>query len=255
MAANTSSHPLIDPGPRDPLAALLSAWRLWLLGALIGALLGWGAYQLFPSDYRARATVVVDVNAEAAWQYFPDREMFQLIGRESERLELLAWSDGVLQSVAATTEGLEVSDLRGQVLRLSQPSDGGWRMYADYPDAATAEALASNWATSFVEAARAAVEVSPEIERARAELSALAQQNIPVDDPRVIELMQAIHFLAEHSQGISIYTEMYVSEGAGLPLQRTPSLATYLLVGSLIGALALGLLTLLGMLPLLPKKQ
>src|SRR3990170_8372073 len=87
--------------PDDPLAAIFEAWRLWLLGALIGALLAWGLFQVAPPAYRARATVVVDNNLEEAWVYFPDRQLFQFLQRETERLEELAWSDDVMQAVAA----------------------------------------------------------------------------------------------------------------------------------------------------------
>src|SRR3989304_4393269 len=69
----------------DPIAQLLPAWRLWLLGALLGALVGWALFQIAPPAFRAQATVVVDNNLEEAWVYFPDRQLFQFLPREPPR--------------------------------------------------------------------------------------------------------------------------------------------------------------------------
>ncbi len=229
----------------DPLAEFFGAWRLWLLGALIGALLAWALYQLFPPAYRARATVVVDNNLEQAWQFFPDRQLFQFLQRETERLELLAWSDAVMQAVVTEVPSIPVQELRSGVLQLSQPSDGGWRFYADATDPATAQLLAATWALAFVDAAHAAVEASPEMEAARAALSEELLKLDGSDEARVQELMQQLDALAERTKGISPYTELYVSEAASLPTQHSVSQPTYMLVGSLVGALAAPLYVLL----------
>lgn len=229
----------------DPLAEFFGAWRLWLLGALIGALVAWGVYQIFPPVYRARATVVVDNNLEQAWQFFPDRQLFQFLQRETERLEQLAWSDAVMQTVAAQVPGGTVQDLRGKVLQLSQPSDGGWHFYADAADPAAAQLLAATWAQAFVDAARAAVEASPEMEAARAALNEELLKPDGPDETRLQELMQQLDAMDERTKGISPYTELYVSEVADLPTQRSVSQSNYLLVGSLAGALAAPLYMLL----------
>ncbi len=229
----------------DPIAEFFGAWRLWLLGALIGALLAWGLYQLFPPAYRARATVVVDNNLEQAWQFFPDRQLFQFLQRETERLEQLAWSDAVMQAVANEVPSVSVQELRSGILQLSQPSDGGWHFYAAAADPATAQLLAASWAQVFVDAARAAVEASPEMQAARVALNEeLLKPNGP-NEVRVQELMQQLAALDERTKGISPYTELYVSEAADLPTQRSVSQPTYLLVGSLAGALAAPLYVLL----------
>src|SRR3990172_6970246 len=112
------SRPAKPFSPEDPIAEILEAWRLWLLGALIGALLAWGVYSIAPPDYRARATVVVDNNLEEAWVFFPDRQLFQFLQRETERLVEIAWSDEVMQTVASASDGLSVVELRASVLRL-----------------------------------------------------------------------------------------------------------------------------------------
>jgi hypothetical protein len=231
--------------PEDPIAEFFGAWRLWLLGALVGALLAWGIFQIFPPAYRARATVVVDNNLEQAWQFFPDRQLFQFLQRETERLQQLAWSDAVMRKVTAQVPNHDVQKLRAKVLQLSQPSDGGWHFYADDADPAAAQLLAATWAQAFVDAAHAAVEASPEMQAAR---DALNQELLNPNGPnatRVQELTEQIDALDERTKGISIYTELYVSEAAGLPTERNISLATYLLVGSAAGALAAPLYVLL----------
>ena len=243
--AKASRKTALTKTPDDPLAAIFEAWRLWLLGALIGALLAWGLFQVAPPAYRARATVVVDNNLEEAWVYFPDRQLFQFLQRETERLEELAWSDDVMQAVAAKVDGIRVEELRAGILQLSQPSDGGWHFYADYIYPATAQTLAGAWAQAFVDAARAAVVASPELQASRAELNVEILGSAEPDAERIRALTQEIALLAEQTKGISVFTELYVSEGANLPIERSLSLSTYLLVGSVVGALFAPLLILL----------
>lgn len=228
----------------DPIAELFSAWQLWLLGALLGAIAAWAVFQLAPPPYRAVATVVVDQNLEEAWEFFPDRQLFQFLQRETERLEQVAWSDEVMHDVASSMPGYSVAELRGGILQLSQPSDGGWHFYANDQDPATAQHLAATWAHEFVEAAAAAIEASPSLETARAELSAELAKDQP-DEARVQELMQHLTDFWGSSKGVSMYTELHTSQAAELPTQRNVSLATYLLAGSLAGGLAAPLFVLL----------
>lgn len=228
----------------DPLEQMFAAWRLWLLGALIGAVLGWAAYQLWTPPFRAQATVVVDQNLEEAWEYFPDRDLFHFMQRETKRLEELAWSDAVLQALASRVPEYSVSGLRAGVLSLSHPSDGGWHFYASAPEPATAQVLAAAWAEAFVEAVRDAVQVSPELQAVRAEVSRELLTEQP-NASRLYQLLGEMNFLAEHSKGVSIYTELYLSQAAELPVQRSVSQAAYLLASSLAGALAAPLYMLL----------
>lgn len=229
--------------PDIPVVRALEAWRLWLLGALIGALLAWALFLVAPPAFRARATVVVDNNLEQAWVYFPDRQLFQFLARETERLEEMAWSDGVMQ-VVSVESGIPVQDLRGGILALSQPSDGGWHFYATHPDAGTAQSLAAAWAQAFLDAARAAVQLSPQLEAARAALKAELLLDDP-DEAHLNELMEEISVLSEHTKGISPYTELNLSQVADLPVERSVSRSTYLFIGSLVGALAAPLWVLL----------
>jgi hypothetical protein len=223
---------------------VLGPWRFWLLSALIGAVLAWLLFQVASPHFRAQATVVVDNNLEEAWVYFPDRQLFQFLARETDRLVELAWSDGVMQVVSAQVVGIPVQDLRGAILQLSQPADGGWHFYATYPDAKIAQQLAAAWATAFVEATRAAVEVSPQLQATRAALVAELLQTEP-DEALLRALMEEIGALSEQTKGISLFVELSLSQAANLPVERSVSAATYLFVGSLAGALVASLWLLL----------
>lgn len=234
--AKPSPRPAKPFPKEDPIAEILESWRLWLLGALIGALLAWCLYLIAPPDYRARATVVVDNNLEEAWTFFPDRQLFQFLQRETERLEELAWSDAVMQRVSAASNGFSAEDLRGEILHLNQPSDGGWHFYADHADQNIAQTLASAWAQAFVDAARDAVQASPELQVARHELDDALSSDASAED--IQQITQRIAELAEQTKGISPFVELYVSQGDDLPVERSASQATYLLVGSMLGALA-----------------
>lgn len=185
---------LFAPPSLDDLIRLLRAWRLWVLAALAGALLGAAAYFLAPPPYRARATVNVDFNLEQAWPQDTDRQYFYYLERETRKLEEVAWSDAVLQAVAEVDGNITVGRLRDGKLQLSQPGEAGWRFYADDPDPARARSLASAWARAFAER---------------------AQENIA------------------QSQGLNSFIEVTVTQAAELPAARSVPLAAYLLAGML----------------------
>ena len=144
---------LFSPPSLDDLIRLLKAWRFWVLGALIGALLGAAIFYLAPPPYRARAIVNADFNLEDAWPEETDRQQFYYLERETRKLEEIAWSDDVMQ-VVADTSGVDVSTLRDKVLSLSQPAEAGWHFYADDRDPKRAETIASTWALTFTEQAQ-----------------------------------------------------------------------------------------------------
>jgi len=155
---------LFSPPSLDDLIRLLRAWRFWLLSALLGALIGAAAYSIAPPPYRARATVNVDFNLEQAWPRESDRQQFYYLEREVRKLEEIAWSDAVLESVAAQDGALTIRDLRAGKLMLSQPAEAGWHFYAEDHKPQRAEALASAWARAFAEAAQANLAVQGELE-------------------------------------------------------------------------------------------
>ena len=138
----------------DDLVRLLKAWRFWVLGALVGALLGTVLFYVVPPPYRAQATVNVDFNLEEAWPDDVDRQQFYYLERETRKLEEIAWSDDVMQAVADAND-VDVSTLRDKVLWLSQPAEAGWHFYADDRNPSRAESIASTWALAFTEQVRA----------------------------------------------------------------------------------------------------
>jgi capsular polysaccharide biosynthesis protein len=147
-------HWLFTPPSIDDLIRLLKAWRFWSVGALIGALIGAGAYYIAPPPYRAHATVLVDFNLEQAWPEETDRQQFYYLERETRKLEEIALSDAVMQEVAEMNNDITSSELRNGKLSLSQPAEGGWHFYAEDGNPERAAALASAWTQVFVEQVR-----------------------------------------------------------------------------------------------------
>ncbi len=235
---------LLPADSSDPLVRVLRAWRLWVGGAILGALIAAAVYALFPPPYRASATVIVDHNVEEAWTYFPDRRLFYFLDRETRRLEAIAWSDTTLDAIAAEVPGVIVEELRTGTLLLSQPSDGGWHFWAQDADPARASALASVWAQAFVENVRASIAVNPELEAARLELQAAALQTPPPNEDVFLELEQRIAAIIEQTQGVSPFVEVSLAQSESLPVSRAVDQAVYLVVGSLVGALGLAWLAL-----------
>jgi capsular polysaccharide biosynthesis protein len=147
---------LLSSPSLDDLVRLLKAWRFWLLGALLGAVLGAAVYYIAPPPYRAKATVNVDFNLEQAWPTDTDRQQFYYLERESRKLEEIAWSDEIMDQLSSRF-GFSVEALRGKKLKLSQPAESGWHFYADDANRKTADALASAWAEAFVAKAQAEI--------------------------------------------------------------------------------------------------
>jgi hypothetical protein len=186
----------------DDVIRLLKAWRFWVLSALLGALIGVAIYLVAPPPYRARATVNVDFNLEQAWPEETDRQQFYYLERETRKLEEIAWSDAVMQTVVDADGHTTVNDLRGGQFQLSQPGEAGWHFYADDADPERAASLAALWAQAFAAQAQARIEdgtINPYV---------------------TLEVMQSIE----------------------LPIERSLPLSSYLLTGSFgcmaLGALA-----------------
>lgn len=145
----------------DDLIRLLRAWRFWVLGALIGAVIGASVYYIAPPPYRARATVNVDFNLEEAFPTDNDRQYFYYLERETRKMIEIAWSDEVLSELlifSAEELRFSVSQLRDEKLNLAQPMEAGWHFYADDKNPEVAETLASLWANEFVEKVQAEIE-------------------------------------------------------------------------------------------------
>ncbi len=220
--------------PTENIFKVLSSWRLYIIGAFLGSLFGFAVYTISPPDYRAQATIIVDHNAEEAWVFFPDRQIFHFFERETQKLEAVAWADDTLDLTTQELGEFSLSDLRDEYLVLSYPEDGPWHFYGVHPDPVVAQSLASAWAEAFVTQAKNGIEISTKLEAARDEL-----ENILAEDPNaslnlINPLLDEIDALHEETKGISSYFEIAISEIEELPVSR-PGISLYLLGGSIIG--------------------
>lgn len=213
---------LFAPPSFDDFIRLLRAWRFWLLGALLGGILGTAVYYIAPPEYRARATVVVTFNMEKSWPVNSDKELFYYLERESRKVEDVAQSDATLQQVADET-GFSISQLRSGKLELSQPQDGGWQFYATDPQAAVAKKLASAWAGAFSTQIRQGIEKAVELDAARKALAA---------NPSDAKIQASISTLESQSLSITPELQISFSQAKDLPVEHKTGLGTYVLTGA-----------------------
>ena len=195
----------------DSIMRVLQSWRLWVVGALVGALIAAGVYAVFPPPFRANAVVVVDHNIEDVYDIPPGRQ-FYFMGRETRKLEELAWSDETLQIVAEKVGDVSVRELRDEILSLSQPEDGGWDFYADHKDSARAEAIAGAWAEAFYQQVLDGVEVSEYLMVIRTEIERIYAENKEYSSGEVRQLAEQLYPNLEESKGISHYVEVALSQ-------------------------------------------
>lgn len=212
---------ILTPPSLEDFTRLLRAWRFWVIGALLGGLLGAAVYYVFPPEYRARATVVMDFNVEKSWPDEPDSQRFYYLERESRKLEEVAWADDTLHIVAAKLK-MHVDALRPK-LELSQPQDGGWHFYATDPQPDAAAALASAWAAAFVTQIRRGMQAEVALNAAREELKA---------SPNDTTIQDAITELEAKSLGITADLQISPAQTKDLSTTRKTGLGTYVLAGA-----------------------
>jgi len=204
---------LLRPPSQDDLIQVLQAWRVWLLAAIIGALLGSAIYAIVPPKYRAQATVTVDHNLEQAWSDADtERDLMTYLSRETQKVMQVAWDDATLQMVVAQNPSVSISSLRSGVLQLSQPSDGAWHFWAVDRDAGRAARLASTWASAFYDRSLHGVDIANQLLAAQA---ALLQSSSDIDT-----LSSQIGALEKESLGISPYLQLNLSQSEQIPAKR-----------------------------------
>ncbi len=191
---------LLSSPSLDDLIRLLKAWRFWSLGALIGALIGAAIYTVAPPPYRAHAVVLVDFNLEQAWPQDTDRQQFYYLERESRKLEEVASSDAVIESIVENSRNVTTNQLRDGMLSLSQPAEGGWNFYVDDNDPQLAMSIASLWTQAFVTQVRARTVMAGDL---------------------------------------NSFIEVTLTQSAQAPVERSVPFSTYLLIGAVV-FLALG---------------
>ncbi len=188
----------------NDLIRLLKAWRFWVLGAILGAVIGAAVYYVTPPPYRARATVIVDFNLEEAFPQDTDRQYFYYLERETRKLEEIALSDEVMDQLSAEF-GIPVEELRGGKLELSQPAEGGWHFYATDETVRQAVEIASTWSQLFAD---------------------------------------EVNEKAAASDGLNSFIRADMAQVENLPSERSLPLSTYLLIGAIgfLAASAFGVL-------------
>ncbi len=70
------------------------AWRVWVAGAVLDAIVSALIFVVAPAQYRAQATVLVDQNVEQALP--PDTsgtDIYIYLQRETDKLIVIAWAD------------------------------------------------------------------------------------------------------------------------------------------------------------------
>ena len=222
----------------NSISRILQSWKLLIIAFLAGGLMGAAVYGLFPPPYRAMAVVVMDQNLEEIFPTAPDREIFYFLERETQKLEELAWSDLVMQKVAQQTEGLSVVDLRGGMLHLSQPYDGGWRMYGISSEPETARKLANVWSNAFANIVMTGVENARNLRQAQKELTLLDPSDI-TNAALIAELNLQVAQLTESSYGIHPEIEVFRSQKFDLTVTPIVNQGAYLFAGAMIGLAAM----------------
>lgn len=198
---------VLAPPTLDDAIRLLRAWRFWLLGGIVGALLGSAVYVLSPPPYRARAAVNVDFHMEEAWPQDTDRQQFYYLERQTRKMVEIAISDATLGVVADEIPGVTLQQLRAGAAQLSQPGNGGWHFYATDDDPERARQIAATWARAFCDQIRRMVAVGSE-------------------------------------SGLERYITVELVQAESLPLDRTQGIGSYMLVAAvaLLALAALGTL-------------
>lgn len=229
---------LLQRDSPDQILRVLQSWRLWVFGAVIGALLGGGVYALFPPPFRAQGSVVVDYNIEDFWSTKLNVQYAFFYQRETKKLEAIAYSDETLELVTDQIAGVSIQDLRAGKLILSYPYEGVWHFWADDVDPQQAELIVKAWVEAFSVRVHESIEVAFELDALRKEFNQFLSENPNIDKnhPDIDRYFDQLVDLAKKVDGVSPYIDISLSQTESLPVNRSVSASAYLLVGSFVGA-------------------
>jgi hypothetical protein len=153
--------------------------------------------------------------------------------RETQKLEEVAWSDAVLARVAEKVGFASISQLRGGMLQLSQPSDGGWRFYGIHKMPGNSKQLAAAWAEAFTDEVRRSVAASIQLQATRAELAALPAGTDPATVEKRTQLEAQAAQLEETARGIHPFAQVSISQKKDLSTARIAGMGPYLFAGAM----------------------
>ncbi|MEK6221318.1 MAG: hypothetical protein N2D54_03635, partial [Chloroflexota bacterium] len=187
-----------------------------------------------PPPYRARATLVIDFNLEDMLPGYEPRKTFHFLDRETRKAEEIAWADDTLSTVADKFGGVTVLELRSGKLALSQPSDGAWHLWAIDEDPEAAQELVSIWIDTFITNVRLAVELSGDVEDARAALAQAVYFTEDHDLEKIEKLTQELLSISETARGVTPYVGITLTQASQLPTERSLSFGLYIFVGAML---------------------
>ena len=215
-------------------ADLLGAWRLWVIGALLGGVIGLIYIFLFPSGYVATASVLIDLNAEEAIPAGMDSDVFLFFARETRKLQSLAFSDGVLSPLLEIIPDTTLEELQEEILELNPPGEGEWHLLVIHDDPDKAIELVRLWTESFIEAIESKVEVAIELEVIREDIRIEANKEEP-DSLQIRRYVAALLEEMDLSSGITSYIEYDLAQKEGATVKPETSIAEAVLIGSFFG--------------------
>jgi hypothetical protein len=129
-----------------------------------------------------------------------------------------------MTKVADSVGDITVEELRSGVLDLSEPADGGWHFYANDPNPARAEEIASVWAETFVVEVQSGIKTALALDAVRTALEA---------NPTQEEILSFAAELETESLGITPELQVSATQVDHLNPIRRVALGTYVFTGAI----------------------
>lgn len=227
---------------------VLLSWRLWLVGALLGGLLGVLLSFVLPKQYETFATVVIDHNREQAWVTAFDKELFYFYDVENRKLEAYALGDTVLNAVVEDVPEVSVLELREDMIQLVKQYDGIWEMHVKSNDPDLSRAIAKSWAQAFTNEVMSSLDFQMELEELRADFLMVRtntvcdikeQNNNMTNDQRKLldENEEYFKKIVRDAKGLSPFVEVVATSVDDLVVVETPVNSSILFAGVITGML------------------